>query len=184
MGGGDKAFMLLAGRPLLEHVVERLGDQVVAWVVVSSGEVEGFRSRGLRVLQDERPGRQGPLAGVEAALKHCATPWLLTVAVDLPFLPRNLVAMLLAAATDGVPVVATDAEGRAHPVVALWPVGLLPQLSQALDAGERSLNLFLERVPHQRCLFPAAPDGQADPFFNINTPEDRVLAESLVLAER
>ena len=31
MGGGDKALLPLAGRPLLGHVIERLAPQVGRW---------------------------------------------------------------------------------------------------------------------------------------------------------
>ncbi|MBX9943184.1 MAG: NTP transferase domain-containing protein, partial [Reyranella sp.] len=53
MGPGPlKPLRLLAGRPLVAHVVERLRPQVMDLVVVANGPAAAFRSLGVPVIAD------------------------------------------------------------------------------------------------------------------------------------
>lgn len=178
LGLRDKALMLLAGEPLLVHVRRRLETQTNGILLgVHEGE-EGRLlpwCRGCLEVADERHPRQGPLASLEAALRVSPSDWLLSVPVDAPFLPLDLVQRLLAALQGaGRPAIAVN-RGRVHPVIALWPRVLLGKISQALDNNDRGLKYFLRHTPHVEVVFPDVVDG-VDPFFNINTPEDWQLA--------
>ncbi|MBF0462843.1 MAG: molybdenum cofactor guanylyltransferase [Magnetococcales bacterium] len=181
MGAGvDKALLPLAGRPLLAHVLERLAPQVERVVISANGDPERFAAFGLPILADQRADAQGPLAGLEAALATIKTHWILSVAVDLPFLPNDLAAKLgdplQRRHTDEV-VVATSAS-QCHYVVALWPRSVLPALTAALTRGQRSLHEWFRHHPHR--TVPFSPTGHApDPFFNINCPTDLQVAEAL-----
>ena len=96
MGGGDKPLRLVAGRPLLDHVVERLRPQV-GLVLNANGDPARFAAYGLPVVADSIPDYAGPLAGVLAGLDWAAAhrpdcPMIVSVATDAPFLPADLVA--------------------------------------------------------------------------------------------
>src|SRR5690242_6663170 len=96
MGGTDKAFLPLAGRPLIAHVIERLRPQVDAVVVNSNGDPARFADFGLEVIADAIGGFQGPLAGIltgmQWARRHARNArWIATAAADTPFLPRDVV---------------------------------------------------------------------------------------------
>ncbi|MEM6490044.1 MAG: NTP transferase domain-containing protein, partial [Pseudomonadota bacterium] len=69
MGGGDKALLALAGRPLLAHVIERLAPQVDGLALNANGDPARFARFGLPVLADTVPGFAGPLAGVLAGMR-------------------------------------------------------------------------------------------------------------------
>ena len=62
--GSDKALALIAGRPLLAHVIEGLEQQVDEVVVC------GRQWPGLTSLPDRPATDQGPLGGICAALHH------------------------------------------------------------------------------------------------------------------
>src|ERR1700728_2058173 len=72
MGGGDKTLRTLAGRPLLDHVIERLRPQVGALVLNANGDAARFACFGLPVVPDSVPDFAGPLAGVLAGLDWAA----------------------------------------------------------------------------------------------------------------
>ena len=72
MGGGDKGLLELAGRPMLGHVICRLGAQVGAMVINANGDPQRFAAFGLPVVPDTIGGFVGPLAGVLAGMRWSA----------------------------------------------------------------------------------------------------------------
>jgi molybdopterin-guanine dinucleotide biosynthesis protein A len=183
MGGGDKPLRTIAAKPLLTHVIERLGAQCEALVLNANGEPERFSTYGLPVVADSVEGFAGPLAGVLAGLDWAAShhghvPWLVSVATDTPFLPRDLVTRLHAARVAQHAKLACAASGgRTHPVIGLWPVEIRDELRRALlDEGLRKIDLFTARHKLAVAEWPVVP---FDPFFNANAPDDLTQAEAI-----
>lgn len=173
--GAEKALVALAGRPLVAHVAARLAPQVAVLALSANGDAARFAALGLPVLPD-LPGEagEGPLAGLRAGLAWAATERaeaLVTVATDTPFLPRDLVARLVAAARGGQPAHAVSG-GRAHYTAALWPLTMGPAVAARFAAGERRLRACLEGAAI------VSFEGPPDPFANLNTPEDLAAAEA------
>ena len=167
--GGDKARVMLAARPLWRHVAARLQGQVAALAVNGQGDFGDCP-----VLADAVPG-QGPLGGVLAAMDWAARQRavrVLTVAVDTPFLPDDLVERL--AAAPGPIAVARTQDGL-HGTTALWDVGLASDLREALADGTRKVTDWAGRVGFTPVDF---PNQTPPPFFNINTPDDLARAEA------
>jgi len=184
MGGGDKPLRLLAGRPLLGHVIERLRPQVAGLVLNANGNPARFASYGLPVVADSIPDFAGPLAGVLAGLDWTAQnrpdcPMVVSVATDAPFLPIDLVSRMLGAMTaDGADLACAASGGQVHPVIGLWPVRLREELRHALgDEGIRKVDEWTGRY---RLVEVSFPDQPVDPFFNANLPEDLETAAALV----
>lgn len=183
MGGVDKALVELAGQRLIDHVLVRLGPQVAATAISVNDPTETWHAFGLPLLPDSFPERRGPLAGLLAGLDWAAAKGydaIVTAAADTPFLPRDLVAGLLAArGAQGVAIAASpDPAGRLrpHPVFGLWPVTLREDLRFALLTGARRVGQWAQDHETGQACF----DGAADPFFNINTPEDLRRAREIV----
>jgi molybdenum cofactor guanylyltransferase len=184
MGGGDKSLRLLAGRPVLDHVIERLRPQVEALVLNANGDPARFAGYGLPVVADSIPDFAGPLAGVLAGLDWAAAhrpdcAAIVTVATDAPFLPLDLVARFAQAVAEaGAALACAASGGRAHPVFGLWPVALREDLRRALTAeGVRKVDAWTAR---HRLLTVPFPDRPVDPFFNLNRPEDLGTAAALL----
>lgn len=100
MGGGDKPLRLLAGRPMLDHVLERLRPQVAALALSANGDGARFAAWGLPVLADPLPDFPGPLAGILAGMEWVAAQggqWMVSAPGDSPLLPGDYVASLWAA---------------------------------------------------------------------------------------
>jgi molybdopterin-guanine dinucleotide biosynthesis protein A len=174
LGGRDKALLPLAGRPLIEHAIANLGPQVDRLVISSNGDPAQFSRYALPVVPDLIPDRPGPLAGAHAALSRWPTTMIVTVAVDLPFIPADLVSRLRSALGDADCAYATT-DRQSHALAILWRAGLAPALALALDAGARRVGDWL-RAHGNAVLFPVMPDSDLD--FNVNTPDDLALAEA------
>ena len=184
MGGGDKPLRRLAGRTILERVVERLAPQCAGLILNANGDPARFAATGLPVVPDDLGDFPGPLAGILAALDWAAAnrpdlAFVVSVAADTPFLPRDFVARLdRARAGNPAQVVCAASGGRTHPVDALWPVALRDDLRHPLvELGLRKMGLFAERRGAVTAEWRAEP---IDPFLNVNTPEDLAEAEALI----
>lgn len=177
MGGQDKGLLLLDGRPLAAHALERLAPQVSQVLISANRHAEAYAALGVPVLADSLPGFLGPLAGLLTGLKACRTSWLLSVPCDSPALVPDLAARL-AQALDGQPqarvalVEGPDEERdgqRLHPAFALLHRSLAAPLAAALADGERRLGQWLSGQPHVRVRFDRP--GDALMLANANTPE-------------
>jgi molybdopterin-guanine dinucleotide biosynthesis protein A len=169
LGGVDKALIPLHGRPLIAHLLARLAPQFSDIAISANGDAARFAAYGKPVLPDSLP-HKGPLAGVAAGLAWAAAIGaraLLTVPVDTPFIPLDLLSRL--SPTPGVAAY----QGRQHHLVALWPVAFLPALERFLTApGPYKVRDALALCAAR----PVAFTGPTDPFLNINTPEDLAAA--------
>jgi molybdopterin-guanine dinucleotide biosynthesis protein A len=184
MGGGDKCLRPLGGRPLLAHIVERARPQVAALVLNANGDPARFAGFSLPVAADVIEGFAGPLAGVLTGLEWAAQNapqcrWVASFASDAPFVPRDLVARLLAAAdAEKADLACAMSDGQAHPVFGLWRVDLAGDLRRAVaDEGIHKVDRWTARYRLAQVEFPATP---FDPFFNANRPEDLAEAERLL----
>lgn len=190
MGGADKSLLLLAGRPILAHVIERLGPQVADLVIVANGDLSRFAAFGLPVVADRVAGHAGPLAGIHAGIvwakaNRPSAPFVISAATDTPFLPTDLVNRFRAGlGQDGAQLVVARSAAGLHPVLGLWPVSLVADLEEALRRGERKAHDFVSKHGAREVFFPAVGIGgrDVDPFFNINRPEDLGEAEALLTA--
>lgn len=185
MGGGDKGLLTLAGRPMLAHVHDLFAPQVSVLALNVNGDPERFAGFDLPILRDGEFEGQGPLAGILAALDWAADQGrdsVATVACDTPLLPGDLVARLLAARADGVPVAVAasvvDAQSVVpQPTCAVWSVELLAPLRDALRRGKRGVLSFADLAGAARATFDATV---IDPFLNVNTPQDLARVDRLL----
>jgi len=185
MGGGDKCLLDLAGKPILSHVIERLRPQVEALVLCANGDPCRFAGFGLPVVADSIDGFAGPLAGVLAAMDWAAAnghSHIVTAAADTPYFPIRLTTGLqfaIEASGARLSMVHSPREGGGYfrqPTFALYDVALRDNLREALNGGLRKVVQWTES---QGCA-PIIFEGfGADPFFNINTPEDLARAEGM-----
>jgi len=168
----DKALLTVHGETLLAHAIRRLRPQVDALALNSNAAPDSLAEYGLPVISDLLPGFLGPLAGIHAGLMQYPEDYLVTVAVDLPFLPPDLVTRLRSGLESKSCAYASDAER--HALALLWRPGTAALVEDYLQRGERSLKDFLA-VHGQPVRFDRPQDRGL--FCNINTPEDLARAE-------
>jgi len=187
MGGKLKALVELNGRPLLQHVFDRLQPQVrqvYLSVEQFNPELDDF---GLTQIEDPRRGSCGPLGGLMASLQALpeGQDWLLLLPCDAPFLPLDLGSRLHAAVLhEGTLLGVVDDAGRLQPTFSIWNRGLLPSIQQAvIEQGMGGFMQYLDSARFSSVTWNTGDAGNTAsglPFFNVNTPDDLRQAESAI----
>jgi len=179
VGDADKGLLPLCGRPLIEHVLERLRPQCARVLIVANRSLDDY-ARLAPVVHDAVSGHAGPLAGLAAAFgflqanRHALPEWLLTVPVDCPDPPQDLAVRLralLATNTNATCAMASLADKR-EPLFAFYRVGATPDVWHA--SAQAALR---EHASPMRWLVACGAlvvdfNDVGEAFHNLNTPED------------
>ena len=182
MGGGDKNLMMLAGKPVLRHVLDRVDFADRPLMINANGDPARYAAFGLPVCADVIDDYAGPLAGILTGLEwvaanHSDYSHMVSLATDAPFLPVNLIAVLESAIGDGAEIAQAMSLHRRHPVFAIWPVAIAGALRDAvIDEGVRKIDDFTARYHCVTVEFAGTPD----PFMNLNRPDDFDLATQIL----
>lgn len=175
MGGVDKGLVELDGKPLVAHVIARLAPQVATLVVNANRNATRYAAFGYPVVPDALGGFAGPLAGLQAGLSAAATPHVVTVPCDSPFLPTDLVSRLaegLAAGNADLAVAKTL--DQPHPVFALAHRDVLVHLTAFLESGGRKIDAWYSTLAVVEVSF----DDEVEAFRNFNTREELAAGSS------
>ena len=173
MGQVDKGLQPFRGKTMAAHVLERLAPQVSSVAINANQNLDVYATMGVPVWPDDLPGFAGPLAGMEAGMRRCETPYLLTVPCDSPFLAPDLAGRLLAALVEqeaDLAFAVTQEPGQRpqpHPVFCLVKAQLLPILSSYLAEGGRRMDGWYKDLKAVE-----VPFEDADAFRNINTLDE------------
>ena len=122
----------------------------------------------------------GPAAGIETALSN-ADINVVALALDLPFVPPELLLATLAVVDQGAIICAPRWEGRWHPLCATYSQAALDPLRQRLDCGVFDLYGLLDEIATPLETNALREVGEpTEILLNINTPEDLEVAEKLL----
>ncbi|MGY3893611.1 molybdenum cofactor guanylyltransferase MobA [Aeromonas enterica] len=175
-GGEDKGWIPLAGRPLIDHVLDRLRPQVDE-ILINANRSQARYQALAPVISDDNPDYLGPLAGMQAGLAAARHDWVLFVPCDGPALPHDLMNRFRAALTPQTELVVAHDGDWLQPVVALLHKSLLPSLTLALAEGERKIDIWFAR--HRMAVVSFA--DQPDAFINLNSPAELAAYETRLL---
>ncbi|ORU94116.1 MAG: molybdenum cofactor guanylyltransferase MobA [Cycloclasticus sp. symbiont of Poecilosclerida sp. N] len=185
MDNKNKAFLQLAGKPLIEHVLNKLRPPSETLIINSNDQNKRLEAYGLPIVKDSLDGFLGPLAGILSAMEWVSEyqpqcHLLASIPIDTPFLPDNLINKLHQRLLESQATLAFAASnGRIHPVIGLWPIALMDDLRSAIvNEGILKVDLWTSRYKTTHLSF----DYQTvDPFFNINHDDDLLQAKQFLL---
>ncbi|MGV9346430.1 NTP transferase domain-containing protein [Streptomyces spiralis] len=184
LGGADKPGVRVGGRALLDRVLAACAGARTTVVVADPRPT----ARPVRWTREEPPGG-GPLAALDAGLRHTTADHVVVLSADLPFLEPATVRLLLGALRAGRAdgVLLTDADGRDQPLVAAYRVHALRRELAALTREHGALTglplrrltaaLDLTRVPDHVASF------DCDTWDDIATARARIREHGHVLDE-
>src|SRR5713101_3739807 len=181
----DKAFLDFGGQTLLDRALGVMGtvcDRVT--IVGDPGKFAKYGSTKYGPVVADIFSGCGPLAGIHAALVHSPAELNLMLAVDMPFVSRELLAFLFAAAEnedkDGDAMITVPRSSKGlQPLCAIYRRDFSVAAERALRAGRYKIDAAFSSVPirviEEAELAAAGFSEQS--FFNVNTPQDRRAAE-------
>ena len=191
--GADKAFLAFDGQTLLERALAVLAAVCDKVIIVGEpakfAEYATFKSAKSAPAKPETSNQEpvvadifpgcGPLAGIHAALTHSTAKLNLMLAVDMPFVSKELLAFLLAAAGEGGAVITVPRTSKGlQPLCAVYRREFLTVAEHALRAGRYKIDAAFSGVSiHEIDVAELAAAGFTERcFFNVNTPADRLTA--------
>jgi molybdopterin-guanine dinucleotide biosynthesis protein A len=179
--GEDKALKPFLGRPLIQHVVDRM-KPIAGEMIVTTNQPAGYEFLNLRLVPDLKPGR-GALGGLYTAVASAASPLVAVVACDMPFAsPEFFQGARQIMDKEGADVVIAKTDEGYEPLHALYRrETCLPAIESAIEADQWKVISWFPQVkvqvltPEEVKLFD--PSGLC--FWNLNTPEEFTQAEEV-----
>jgi len=165
MGGQDKGLVEVAGRPMVEFVLDALRPCVANIIVNANRNLDRYASFGYPVVSDNDGNFLGPLAGMLCGARAADTEFIVTAPCDSPLIPSDLTERLYHARTkaDADICVAHDGE-RAQPVFSLMRTALAESMAAFLKAGERKIDRWYALHQTVYASFADKPDR----LLNVN----------------
>ncbi|WP_075073569.1 molybdenum cofactor guanylyltransferase [Longilinea arvoryzae] len=179
--GRNKALVSFLGRPLVQHVIERLRP-LADEVLITTNQPAGLESLSVPLVADVFPG-QGALGGLYTAVWAAKYPVVAVVACDMPFASLDLLQFQIdVLVQQNQDVVIPGSEEGWEPLHCVYrKPTCLPQIKAALVQGQKRLISWFPNV-NVRYL-QGNEVRRYDPlgiaFRNINTPEELQQAEVL-----
>ncbi|MDD4952252.1 MAG: molybdenum cofactor guanylyltransferase [Desulfovibrionaceae bacterium] len=179
MGGRNKAFLRIAGRPIIERLLEVYAG-IFDEIVLAASDPEPYQGLGVKVAGD-RYDLRSSLTGIHAGLSAVLAPHAFVAACDSPFLNPDLVRALVQMSAPDLDVVAPLLDnGHLHALCAVYSKRCLPHIEAQIKQRDFKIVRFFHKV--KVLTVPAAVLRRADPnllsFENVNTPEDLARAEA------
>ncbi len=195
--GKDKFTLSLKGKTFLEIAFENLQKAQLEKVSVVVKRSESLAADGLNI--DTSPltealltvtdiyQNRGPLGGIHSALVHSKAEFTIILACDYPFISVELIEFLMNIAkieTKFEAFAPIQADGKIQSLCAIYKTEPCRKiLSEMLENETENYSVrdFLDQVETRYLEFGEIADlpNAENFFFNVNTPEDFILATRL-----
>lgn len=182
-GGQAKGLLRVGGQRIVDRIASALRPVVETIAIVSNAPDALDWLPGAPVWRDERAERAS-IVGIHSALLHAERA--LVVAWDMPFVTESLMRALSDGLTSQVSAVVPEGPRGPEPMCALYTRDCLDAVERALDENDLRMTALVGQLP-RLVLIPLREVGRiGDPsrlFFNVNSPEDLLAAETMAVAE-
>ncbi len=175
LGGQDKCLIELAGKPLVQYVLDAITPQVCHVKINANRNLDDYAAYNCPVISDDIDNYCGPLAGMASCLGAIDTPFMVTVPCDSPFIPADLVKRLYSQLEQNDADISVAHNGdRIQPVFVLMKNSLRNSIMDFLNNGERKIDQWFEQ--HKLAITDFS--DQPDTFININTQDELAKIEA------
>lgn len=169
--GTNKSFLSLAGKPLIEHVIERISALRLPAILITNTP-EQYAHFELPMYGDVYP-QCGSLGGLYTALHYGPADYTLCVACDMPFLNVDLLRYMLdlRSGIDGVvPYIA----GNYESLHAIYRQTCLPAIRDQIERKQFRISDIYPQLQVRRITEVEIDrfDPDQSSFVNLNTPDD------------
>jgi molybdopterin-guanine dinucleotide biosynthesis protein A len=186
--GQEKSLLCLAGKPLVRHVIDAVGDTVNEKIVVVSSKEQARKHEkilnpGVSILVDEAD-LHGSLVGAIAGFKHARGEYSVLLPCDTPLVSREILRLMLELCVNKNAAVPRWPNCNIEPLQAVYRTKTaLRAAESALSKGTLNLQTVLDNMTGVRyisTLVLKQLDPELRTFFNVNTPLDLRKAEQML----
>ena len=181
--GKDKLFLELNNKKLIEHTIDKVKKYLKQIIIITNQDNEFFSKNNLTTVKDCVEGQLGPLVGILTAMKWAKEnlnkcSWIATFPCDTPFFPESIIKSFIEESKKKESLIlCASSHGRKHNIFGLWSLDLYDKLENDLiNKKIRKVQDWTEKNKIKNLEFTFK---DYDPFFNINTEEDLVVAKKL-----
>lgn len=184
--GTDKAFVTIAGRTVIEHMLDRLSHLPgVAETILIANRPADYAHLKLPIFSDLIPGK-GALGGIYTAIACSQSRDTLVLACDMPLVNPDLLALMIAQQARGpFDVVVPRVDGYPQGLHALYGKKCLAPIKEDLETDRLKVIGFYKDV--HVCYLDEDDYALDDPggrsFINVNTPDDLARVRELLARE-
>lgn len=185
--GVDKGLACCCDLPMISHIINRLALLTNAIFIVTNEE-EKYSFSGLKIFRDVLPGKSS-LGGLYSALYYSETEYVAVVACDMVFASPAIIleGMQRLKSTGSDVAIPTSGQQYYEPLHALYRTKTCRQaVLESIKKDQRRLIGWLpavqvDEIDESTCQR-LDPSGMA--FFNVNTPEDKAVAEAYLAGQQ
>ena len=179
--GEDKSNVKLNGKTLLEHTLNKIKSKFNTIIIVSNNKI----LKDYITIKDCIDGQLGPLVGVLSAMKWIKKnnqpfKWVATFPCDTPFFNSSLIDKFIESSKlNDSPLYFAKSEKKRHNIFGLWSLKLIEILEKdIINNNHRKVEKWANKIGVKTINISYK---ELDPFFNINTKEDLVEAEKILI---
>lgn len=169
--GTDKAFLVIDGRPMVEHILAVFNELFKNTIVVTNTP-DRYRNYDVEVTSDALDIR-GPLTGIYSGLLRSTDEYNFVAACDMPFLSPGLISYMgeIAAGQDAV---VPQFDGFLEPLHAVYRRGILPLMETQLRKQDRRIRGLFDHINVRYLVEEEIVrfDPLKRSFRNLNTPKE------------
>jgi molybdopterin-guanine dinucleotide biosynthesis protein A len=186
--GRDKGLVVLAGKPLILHVIDRVYKVVDEILVVVSSEKQKNK---FEVILEEKANlvidkddSQSPLVGAITGFETADAEYSLLLPCDTPLVSTQIVQFLLDMCVNRSAAIPRWPGGYIEPLQAVYRTeSALTAAKTALKQGKMNMQSMIDNLSGVRYVSTIVLE-QLEPdlltFFNVNTPQDLNKAEAIL----
>ena len=169
--GQDKACIDFRGTPLWRHQLQTLVALEPDEILISGRPGADYASCGYPDVEDQFKN-SGPLAGLAALVARAGHPFVLMLAVDMPFITPAYLDSLLKRCKGSCGAVPENS-GFYEGLAAVFPKSALPLAEATLNNRDHSLQRFVRECMTGNLVRIIPVPEEAQPLFkSLNVPSD------------
>ncbi len=177
--GKNKAFVEVGGVRIIDRIYDTLKNLFEEIILITNDPLEYIEYDAL--IGIDLFEKRSSLNGIYSGLFYSSHPHVFITACDTPFLQKELVEMVTGSINDRFDVVMPRTSEGSEPLCAVYSKKSLNRIEQHLIQDKHKIQRVFRqdriKIVSEKSLRKVDPDLIS--FFNVNSSEDLVMAETL-----
>ena len=178
--GTEKALVDLAGKPLIEHVLD-IVKPMFSQTLIITNQPEKYNYQGTRCVVDHQPDL-GPMMGLYSGLCASGTDVNMLISCDMPFITPEAISLIISR-LEGYDAAIPQLGGRLQPLLAVYRQSCREHAWRLIESQHLAMHDLISDIKVQVIYeeeFRSFADEPELMAFSVNSPEDLEHARRLL----